>query len=301
MKIGIIGQGFVGTAIRTFLEEWCDHSITTYDIKDDIPFDIGYHNVVRNSEMIYLCLPTPMDKEGRCHLDIVTDALRLLNNCASAANKMPLVLIKSTMVPGTSERLQSLFNSLILVTNPEFLTERNAYEDFKNSDRHVLGIANPHNNPQVRTVLKDYHKNLWTQAECIFVSPIEAELIKYITNSYFSVKVTFANHMYQLCQELGVDYSKFIKSAVIADRRIEPTHWEVPGPDGKLGFGGSCFPKDLSGMITLFKDNGVDAALLETAREYNNKVRPEKDWEDLVGRAVVAMKKNVSEEKECQL
>ena len=293
MNIGVIGTGFVGSAINAFLNKWSDHHVFTYDIKDGIPADEGYQGIVMKCKMIYLCLPTPMNAEGRCHIEIVENALRLLDHHASLANKMPIVLIKSTMVPGTSQRLQSLFNSLILVTNPEFLTERTAYNDFKNASRHVLGIIDPENNP-IKSILANYHTELWGHAECLFVTPTEAELIKYVTNSYFTVKVTFANHMYQLCQTLGIEYEQWIKNAIHADPRLGENHWRVPGPDGKLGYSGSCFCKDLSGMITLFNDNEFDAVLLETAREYNNKVRPERDWEQLKGRAVI------DEESECQ-
>ena len=124
---------------------------------------------------------------------------------------------------------------------------------------------------------------MWADCECIFVSNTEAELIKYLTNTYFSVKVSFANHIYQLASSLGVDYDAFIQSAIKSDPRIEPTHWQVPGPDGKLGFGGKCFPKDLNGMMSLFEEQGLECPLLKAAWHYNLHIRSDKDWERIYG------------------
>jgi len=287
INVGVIGRGFVGGSIFKFLTEKAPGHwrVRSYDLSDDADMATAYDLLVRTSDIIYLCLPTPMDKEGKCCLDIVHSAAELLNDKAKQYNKIPTLLIKSTMVPGTTEKLQEAYPHLFIVTNPEFLTERSAYEDLKNSTKHVLGFQIDANGR--REMLDFYHKRLWPEADIIYLSSIEAELVKYLTNSYFAVKVSFANHIYQLSEALGVDYNSFINKAISADPRIEQTHWQVPGPDGKLGFGGSCFPKDLNGMITLFKEQGLSPYLLQTALNYNSLIRPEKDWEQLVGRAVV--------------
>lgn len=294
MNIGVIGQGFVGSAISQFLRDESDHSVVTYDLKDEVDMETGYKNVVLHSDIVYVCLPTPMDKEGRCHTGIVRDALMLLDYHASLANKMLIVLIKSTLVPGTIDSLQPKFSSLVIVSNPEFLTERTAYHDFKYGVSHLLGIPDVHNNP-VTHLLVNYHEELWPNGYVVTVTPAEAELTKYISNCYLAIKVATANHVYDLCPKLGIeDYNKFIQSAIQADPRIGGQHWKCPGPDGKRGFGGSCFPKDLSGMITLLKDKGLPADIFETCRDYNNFIRPEQDWVELVGRCVL------DEESTCQ-
>lgn len=271
-NIGIIGRGFVGSAIESFLcERLNECSVATYDITDDCDIETGYRWVVQESDIIYLCLPTPEADDGSCDTGIVEKACTLLNHEATLQNKMPIVLIKSTLAAGTTDQLQQddlTGSSLILVPNPEFLTERTARSDFAGSSKHLIGIKDHLNNP-IRDVLTSYHAHLWPNSLCVFTEPIEAELVKQLTNTYFCMKVIFANHIYQLCQSLNIDYSDFMCSALMADPRLGQLHWKVPGPDGKLGFGGNCFSKDLSGMISLFEELNVPCDILKMVREYN--------------------------------
>ena len=284
VRIGIIGRGFVGGSMEKYLLEHSHHDVQAFDAKDGDVTE-GYNRIVGHSEMIYVAVPTPMDKNGKCHTAILEESLALINYLSMQRRDSPVVLIKSTMSPGTSERLKKEFTNIIIVTNPEFLTERNAYEDLCNAKQHVLGLPEGELDG-LRAKLEAYHKQLWQGCKCIFVSNTEAELIKYLTNTYFSVKVSFANHMYHISQALGINYDRFINAAIQADPRIEPTHWQVPGPDGQLGFGGKCFPKDLNGMITLFAENGVECPLLETAWQYNLDIREDKDWKRIYGAQV---------------
>jgi len=287
LRIGIIGRGFVGGAIEKLLNEHSDHDVISYDIKGGIEADYGYSKVVTYSDIIYLCLPTPMDGNGKCYTGIVREAVRLLNFWAREHNKCPIVLLKSTMVPGTTMDMLEEHSNLILVTNPEFLTERNAYEDFRSAKKHLFGLIQPKSNP-IRRNLESFHKGIWgPRCECVFVTPTEAEMIKYLTNTFFSMKVTFANHIYDLCDTLDIDYTQFIDKAIQADPRLGDLHWQVPGPDGKRGFGGSCFPKDLSGMINLLEDNGLPFEMLAEAWNYNVDIRGDLEWEKLKGRAVL--------------
>tara|TARA_R110002020_G_scaffold46539_26_gene132458 strand:- start:5472 stop:6293 length:822 start_codon:yes stop_codon:yes gene_type:complete len=272
MNIGIVGTGFVGSAILRFLKENTNHNIQAYDIRTGKDPQEGYKEIAYGCDFIYLCLPTPQGKNGECDTGIVRGALTLLNHYAEMARKKLLVMIKSTMSPGTSDRFRSENYNIVLVTNPEFLSEKTAYQDVSNTKKHVIGI-NKKDSAVYRPHLEKYHKDAWPDSECIFVSPIEAELIKYLTNSYFAVKVTFANHIYQLSQKLDIDYNNFISSAIKSDSRIGDLHWQVPGHDGKLGFGGHCLPKDLLGMVDLMNSKGVDSSLLQTAKEYNSRNR----------------------------
>ena len=275
-NIGIIGRGFVGSAIESFLcERWNECSVIAYDITDDCDMETGYRWVVQASDIIYLCLPTPEATDGSCDTGIVEDSCRMLNREAASQDKTLIVLIKSTMVAGTVDKLQQdsqTGSNLILVCNPEFLTERTAQEDFAHTTRHLIGIKDHVHNP-LRELLQHYHAHLWPDSVCVFTEPKEAELIKQLTNSYFCVKVTFANHVYQLCQALDIEYSDFIKSALMTDSRLGNMHWKVPGPDGTLGFGGHCFSKDLRGMIKLFENNSVSCDILKIVQEYNTGIR----------------------------
>jgi UDPglucose 6-dehydrogenase len=282
MKIGVIGRGFVGGSIDKFINEQHGYSTLSYDVRDDRDMNKTYDRIVRECDFIYVCVPTPMDAEGKCFTGIVRSALRLLSYYAAERRKQTVVLIKSTMVPNTSVELQKEFKNLIILTNPEFLTERTAYEDLCNSQYHVIGIPDfiPAN---VYITLRQFHKDLWPNSTINYMSNTEAEMVKYMTNSFYSYKVTFANHMYQLCQSMGLDYDTFINAAIQSDPRLGELHWQVPGPDGELGFGGKCFPKDFNGMIKLFERNGVDCDILKSVWDYNVKIRADQDWKRIEG------------------
>jgi UDP-glucose 6-dehydrogenase len=112
-----------------------------------------------------------------------------------------------------------------------------------------------------------------------------AEMVKYFTNCFLAAKVTFANQMYQICLDNNIDYDK-VCEYTLYDERIGKSHLAVPGPDGDLGFGGHCFPKDLAAMISFGKKNNGDIAFLEAVQEYNDKCRRIRDWESMKGRAV---------------
>ena len=112
-----------------------------------------------------------------------------------------------------------------------------------------------------------------------------AEMVKYFTNCFLATKVGFANEMKQICDQHAIDYDKVVEYALY-DKRIGTSHLSTPGPDGKMGFGGSCFPKDLNALVVVAKQCGVDPKILQAVWEKNLEVRPEKDWELLKGRAV---------------
>ena len=275
MNIGVIGRGFVGGSMERFLKEHSEHSVEAFDAADG-DMEAGYRRVVEHSDIIYVAVPTPMDDSGKCYTGILDKSLKLINEMAEG---QVLVFIKSTMSPGTSNGFKEKYKHIDIVTNPEFLTERNAYADLCAAKQHVLGGV-----PEsLRDVVRQYHEDLWEDCQVIFVSNIEAELIKYLMNTYLSVKVSFANHIYRIAQALGIEYSSFIEAAIAADPRIEPTHWAVPGPDGQFGFGGKCLPKDLNGMMTLFKEQGVACPLLEAAWFYNLDIREDQDWKRIYG------------------
>ena len=119
----------------------------------------------------------------------------------------------------------------------------------------------------------------------IETTPITAEYIKYMNNTFFATKVSVMNEFYRFAKHLGVDWETAL-FGFVSDQRIGDSHLHVPGPDGKLGFGGTCFPKDINAFITLAKKNNINMNTLEAAWKTNLEVRPEEDWKDLKGRAV---------------
>jgi UDP-glucose 6-dehydrogenase len=121
------------------------------------------------------------------------------------------------------------------------------------------------------------------QVQC---NALTAELVKYVGNCFLATKVSFANEIYQICSKLGVDYGGVINAAML-DKRLGKSHWKVPGPDGHFGFGLTCFPKDINALIALAESLGVDPKVMKAAWAKNLEVRPEKDWEQMKGRAVL--------------
>jgi UDPglucose 6-dehydrogenase len=268
-NVGIIGRGFVGGALASHLSKQDSVSLLSYDLSDDIEMNQGYEKVVTKSDIIYVCVPTPPDKTGKCFTGHVEIACRTINYYAERVSKMPIVLLKSTMAPSTTKTLQEKFKHCVLICNPEFLTERTATEDVEKTSKHLLGIPDS----SIINILSSYHKKVWANSECVYTDTTTAEMIKTTTNSFFATKVTFANMVYDLCNSLGINYNSMVEVMGEADPRVGEIHWQVPGHDGKRGFGGKCLPKELSSMISLAEQNSINCKPLEAVEHYNNLAR----------------------------
>tara|TARA_B100001057_G_C22826680_1_gene941715 strand:- start:462 stop:1346 length:885 start_codon:yes stop_codon:yes gene_type:complete len=280
VAIGIIGKGFVGTAVAHGFSHQTGYGadIRIYDIDPEKSND-SLEETVNKSEFIFLSVPTPADKDGFNDLSIVKSALKDIDKVINNVDN--IVLIRSTVVPGTTRDLQNKFPNLRLVFNPEFLTERSATFDFINQTRVILGGDNKLTN-RVKYLYKHRFGDFLPVIETNFET---AEMIKYMNNLFFATKVSFLNEMKLLSDKVGVNWSEAIDGFVL-DGRIGHSHISVPGPDGKMGFGGSCFPKDIQALIKFGEQNGVDMNVLKGAWATNLVLRPERDWEKLKGRAV---------------
>jgi len=276
-SVGIVGQGFVGTAIYEGLRNFYD--IRTYDI-DETKSNSTLEKLVLHSDIIFQCLPTPMRSTGECDLTIVEDSLKNIDELSRQLNRTPIVIIKSTVPPGTCEKLNDTFISLNIIFSPEFLTEANSIEDFKNQTRIILGGPRPYTT-QVKTMFRKAYPHI----PIIKTGYKTAEMVKYFINNFLSTKVSFANEMYQICKSLDIDYDKVTEYALF-DQRIGRSHLAVPGPDGDFGYGGHCFPKDLDAMLYLASTMGIKPVILRATKEKNNKVRNNRDWEAMLGRAI---------------
>lgn len=294
-KIGIIGQGFVGSAIREGMRHAFE--VVTYDKKDgnniwvhcsthvhpSMPADDPIAKVLELVDgPIFVCVPTPMNADGSASTAIVDSVVKsIVNHPSYKDSEAGPVIIKSTVPPGTTERLMKETGAGIIF-NPEFLTEKNAAEDFKNQNRIIIGGPRPWSN-----VVKNMYQKAYQNVPTVKTSATTAEMVKYVTNTFLATKVAYANEIAQICNLLDdVDYDKVIEYAT-KDSRLGNSHWSVPGPDGKMGFGGSCFPKDLNALIAATEGIEGDCPLLKAVWAKNLEVRPERDWEELKGRAVV--------------
>ena len=277
MNIGIIGQGFVGNAVYQKLKKY--YKVFTYDIQaklcnSDLP------EVLERCKIIFVCLPTPMNKDGSCNLDLLDNTLKEINR-ASMDMDGRIVVIKSTIIPGSTDKFQLDYQHIDLVFNPEFLTEANAVDDFENQTRLLLGGP-----LRATTKIKQIFSSVFRKTPRIIKTDAKtAELVKYVTNAFLATKVSFANEMHQLCEGLDLDYDKIIEYATL-DPRLGDSHWGVPGPDGDFGFGGHCFPKDLSALIEITKQLNTVNNVLKAVQTTNNTVRSNRDWEKMKGRAV---------------
>ena len=280
VTIGVIGNGFVGSAVRFGFSPGtgCDATVRIYD-KDSSKSVDTIEDTVNKSEFIFLSVPTPSNKDGSMNLDIVKRALQDISDINERDDN--IVLLRSTVTPGTTRKLQEQFDNLRIVFNPEFLTERSAKYDFINQSRVILGGT--------EGVDKTAELFRWRFGESIPIIETTwetAELIKYMCNCFFATKVSFMNEMYLIANEVNADWGKAIEGFTL-DNRVGSSHVNVPGHDGQFGFGGSCFPKDIQALIKFSKDLNIDAKVIQATWETNLKVRPERDWEKLKGRAVI--------------
>lgn len=273
--IGIIGQGFVGNAVNIGMGS--GFPIKAYDVIPEKSNVSGISELYNSSDVIFVCLPTPMKKSGECDISIVDGVMSQLNELGE--NK--IVILKSTVPPGTCDLLQEKYQNIDLMFNPEFLTEANAVNDFINQDRIVLGGRNQESLLQV----KDMFSQSFTSAPIMITDCKSAEMIKYVTNCFLSVKVSFSNQMYDLCNSFGMDYASITDIAKM-DKRLGDSHWKVPGPDGDRGYGGHCFPKDMSALLFFGQQHGVNLTIIEESIKYNNSIRTDRDWEGMKGRAI---------------
>ncbi len=272
-NIGVIGCGYVGTATAEGFAGNPDNKIYKYDKFKETPHTLS--EVVEESEFIFICVPTPIfsDYSGM-DMSIVEEVVGEVAQNAKESGK--IVIIKSTSIPGTTKKLADKHPHLNFVMNPEFLTQKNANADFLKPFRTVIGCSNPDIGERVKAL---YETILPPGQKYVITDPTSAEVIKYMSNLILASTVLLANEFYELSKKVGANYID-VQKGVEADPRIG-THLGVPGPDGDVGFGGACFPKDMVGILGLAKKIGVDMSALEAVWKKNLKVRKHRDWEDM--------------------
>jgi UDPglucose 6-dehydrogenase len=284
-KIGIIGAGFVGTACEIGFSNMPNTQVLIYDKYK--PTD-SLRTVVSDSNILFICLPTPMHEDGTCNTSIVAEGVSEVAACSRAPKT---IVIKSTVPPGTTNELQLRHPNHHLFFNPEFLTEKNFIEDFANQQNIFLGdpvgvkgAALKSAKGLRRTFLnffyRDFTRSQKNPGKLVWTTAANAEMLKYAANSFLAAKVSFFNEISEICEVSDVRYND-LKELLLLDPRIGATHLNVPGPDGQRGFGGSCFPKDVNALIAYARDKGVDPLVLESVWAKNLMVRKNCEWEDL--------------------
>ena len=306
--IACVGAGFVGGSLTTvFAEKGFD--VYTYDKSGKVAEGTrqafaSLDSLVKFVEIdsafsgvFFVCLPTPMKIDGSCDLSIVEGTLDVLSQLPGSNQR--IAVVKSTIPPGTTERWNQKYadTNLKVVFSPEFLREASALDDMRNQDRIILGGPK-----RAVNRARDVFRIAFPDVDVHKTSSTNAELVKYTINTFLATKVSFANEISQICEKLfdsgqDADYDRVIELATL-DKRLGSSHWKVPGPmpaddgTGRLlpGWAGSCFIKDMNALMFVAKSLGVDPKVLNGAWQKNLEVRPEKDWERLIGRAVVEKK-----------
>jgi nucleotide sugar dehydrogenase len=263
--IGIFGLGIVGTAVYNgFLFNGSIDKIYRYDINNKYD-KIG--ETVLNSDIIFICVPTPtIVKRNRYRQDLsfLDKAIDLINLITKEEKD---IVIKSTVLPGTTRSYSIKYPEYNFIFNPEFLTARTANQDFLNQKQIILG---GHYFTNIEQLYLEEFPNIPVKK----VSWEEAELLKYTANVFYATKVGFSNQIYEICNKLGISYNT-IKNLFIDNGWVSPMHLDVPGPDGKLGFGGTCFPKDIQAFISCGEWLGFDMDMFKSVNSFNRKIRGE--------------------------
>lgn len=252
MKIGIIGFGYVGNAVCSSYEGKADCFIN-----DESK---GYHasyQELKQCDAIFICVPSPQLPNGECDSSILQSVVNKLKDYSG------VIISKVTAPPD----VYSQFSGLFYV--PEFLTARNSVEDYKATKTLIIGGNKDHH--LAERIIKVGLPNL---QHIRYVTLQEASVIKYTTNAFLATKVVFMNEVKDLCDKTGIDYD-VVKASLSLDSRIGSTHLDVPGHDGSLGYGGMCFPKDMSALSTFSGKSGGDLSLVNQAIAKNKAIRIE--------------------------
>ncbi len=275
-RIGIVGNGFVGGATALFA---CNRiNVLIYD-KNPAKCSKGVKSLtnLKGVAAYFICLPTPMNKDGSCNVDLIVQAIKDIRAVESDA----IIYVRSTVPVGFCESQKVNFL-------PEFLTEANWAQDFYNNENWIVGKDKEDGFNLEDLIYVAFHSFKVSSYKVVKMTTKEAELVKYVRNVFLATKVSFFNEVYSFCEKTGIKYDN-IKNGVALDKRIGSSHMQVPGPDGKRGQGGSCFIKDIHSLQCQFENHIVASPIIDSVISRNENIdrKDDKDWLLLKGRAVV--------------
>lgn len=269
LKIGIIGLGFVGGAMQKSFDELGVNIFAIYDkFKNG---GIGKIEDLLECDILFSALPTVYSEKLK---EYNKKPLEETCEFLKENNFKGLLVVKSTVEPGTCEEFSKIYNLKIL-HNPEFLTARTAYEDFHNQKHIVIGKTELVSDVEHKLV-GDFYKFFYENAEISLCTAMESESMKIFCNCFYAVKVQIFNELYLVCKDGGMDYAKVV-GMMLKNGWINPMHTVVPGPDGKLSYGGLCFPKDTNALNEHMIKRGIPNKVLQATINERNDMREDKD------------------------
>ena len=254
MKIGVIGFGFVGKAIVNAYQLKLIETIVVDPKYNDLSIN---HLVEQSPDVIFVAVPSPSNKDGSCDTSILEDVVRQLGNY-----KNPIIS-KVTVPPDSYETLTTLCPNLVF--SPEFLTARNANQDYVDAKFAIVGAADSKLQNEAASFIKLGQPNI---EQWMFVDSKTASLAKYTINSFLATKVIFLNQLHLVCQQAGINYND-LRDCIMLDQRMGTSHFNVPGLDGLFGFGGACFPKDTAALLHYVNNIDLNLDVLRAAVEIN--------------------------------
>lgn len=293
--VGVIGQGFVGGAVARAFGLVEGIVVETYDKYHADRTTNPLDELVRRSRYVFVCVPSPALPNGECDTSTVQEVVGDVAKTAKAYddNERRIIVIKSTVPPGTTDLLASKYADapIDIVFNPEFLNARSAFEDFISQEYVVLGGDTSACSKVAGLYGRLLQGDATEGARAAIVSARTAEMVKYTKNCFFAVKMSYAQEVYDMCRALDISYDQMIEVAKLDDR-MGWEHWRVPGPTPAAGpwagqqlrgWGNVCIPKDVMAFRRHAEDLGVDTKVLNAAWEKNLEVRPQRDWEYMPG------------------
>jgi len=261
LKVGILGVGILGGALKKYFEKSVKYEVFLYDKKG-----LGSLEELNKADYIYICLPTPFVPDIGCDISIIDNAI-------DSFIGEKVIIIKSTVPPGTTFTLQEKYPQHKFLFNPEFLTEATADQDMEHPDRQIIGYTE-----KSFTVAEDVMLQLPLAPYERIVPAHVAEFLKYAGNTWFAVKVAIHNELYDLATKFGLTPNEWdeLTEGLAADKRVGRTHLDIVHKN-KRGYWGKCLPKDQKALLQFAKNLGVDMPIREAANKYNDELLKSQD------------------------
>jgi GDP-mannose 6-dehydrogenase len=271
IKIGICGCGFVGSAVQTYMSQQQQSSL---GLLTTVAYDkyksIGEFVHLTSTDLIFICLPTQYDDDAKKR----TYDMREINETIYRlfkANYQGCIVIKSTVMPDYCWMINSVYPSLSIVHNPEFLSAKTALDDFADQRNIVIGETKFSSAAHI-AMLQRLYSDIFPIAKITVVRAEEASMVKLACNAFYATKVQFFTEIYLACQKLHLNFD-LVRDLMVGNGWINPQHTRVPGPDGQVSFGGACLPKDLAAFESFMRKTNVPHALLTSVKEEQKVLR----------------------------